>query len=489
MIRDRSELDATQRFMAAKIIAWSYILLAAPMGIGKTASVLTAIVDLFDRAAIRRALVVAPLRVATDTWPTEIKAWRHTRCLSFNVISGEQSPIQREFEVGLDVDVTIVNRENFLWLYETIARRGVVWPYDLIVYDESSSLRGFVHYIIKKERAKGKKQQLTRFGALAKVQPYVKYMIELSGTPASNGLIDLGGQAFILDGGERLGRTKTAFEKRWFAADYMGWNLEPREFAEQQIMDRMRDIMVSIESPPFENDTPVFIDVPVRLGDRLMKEYKRFKRTLVAESYDVEAVNSGVLVGKLLQFANGAMYQEKRLVEVETSRGEYEMAWERKVVPVHRLKLDALESVVEEAAGNPILIAYSFHFDRDAIMKRYPKARLIAKEKNGIKDWNAGKVRIAVVHAQEIGHGTNIQFGGHLLCWFGVPWSKEVYDQLNARLPRRGQKYQVRIYRIIALGTDDERVLSVLSERGATQERISSAVRISVRDMERELAA
>lgn len=484
-VRDRSALDDTQRFMATKIIAWAYILVAAPMGIGKTASVLTAICDLFDQDAIRRVLIIAPLRVATDTWPDEIQAWRHTRCLSFNVISG--TPIEREFELGLDVDVTIINRENFLWLYETWRRRGRPWPYDMIVFDESSGLRGFVHYHIKKEREKGKKRQLTRFGALALVQQWVKYMVELSGTPASNGIIDLGGQIFILDGGERLGRTKTAFEERWFTKGFDGWSLKPRDNAEEQIMDRLKDVMVSIKSPPFENDTPIFVDVPVRLGDKLMREYKRFKRTLVAESYDVEAVNAGVLTGKLLQFCNGGLYKAE-LVESKSDHDEYEMAWERKVVPVHRLKLDALESIVEEAAGHPLLVAYSFHFDRDAILKRYPKARQIAKEKNGIKDWNEGKIEIAAVHAASIGHGTNIQFGGHLLAWFGLPWSKEIYDQLNSRLPRRGQTHQVRIFRIIATGTDDERVLSVLSDRGATQDRISAAVRVSVRDMEREMA-
>lgn len=503
MILERSELDDSQLYIIKMIRKWRAILIAMAMGGGKTAAVLTVIIDLLDAGEVRRVLIVAPPRVASDTWPDEIAKWRHTRDLDFVVLDG--SPIERQWELGEDADVTIVSRENFVWLFKWVMRRIGRWPFDMIVWDESSSLRSFALRKIQKAKvlstpsesapvksaaSKKKEKQWTRFGALAVVQKDVKYMVELSGTPHSNGLLDLGGQIFILDGGERLGRNKTAFEKRWFETDYMGWNIAPREFAEREIMDRLRDIMVYIPPRPFENDTPVFIDVPVRLPARMMKEYRQFKRTLVSESYDVEAVSQGVLTGKLLQFANGAMYQEKKLVEkLDEKLDEWVMSWERSVVPVHTYKLDALESVIEEAAGNPLLIAYSFEFDKAAIKKRFPKVRLIANEKNGVRDWNAGKIELGLVHPAAIGHGTNLQFGGHLLCWYGLTWSKELYDQLNMRLPRRGQEYEVLIYRIIAEGTIDESVVRKMHEKGMTQARLNDAVRVSLREMERELAA
>lgn len=486
---DRSDLDDNQLYIAKLIRKWAFVLIAAAMGSGKTAAVLTVVRDLLDEMVVTRVLVVAPPRVATDTWPDEIAKWRHTRAISYAVLAG--TPIERRWELGRDCEITIVSRENFVWLF--LLFLGRKWPFDMVIWDESSSLRSFALRKVQKDKkpAAGKKvREWTRFGALAFVQKDVKYMVELSGTPASNGLIDLGGQIFILDGGKRLGRNKTAFQQRWFDSDYMGWNLKPKEFAEREIMDRVRDVMVHIPPKPFLNDTPDFVDVPVRLSSKLLAEYRKFQRTLVAESYDVEAVSKGVLTGKLLQFANGAMYKEKTLVKVGTDDGEFETwEWEREVVGVHSLKLDALESVIEEAAGHPILVAYSFEFDKRAICKRFPSARLIAKEKNGIREWNDGKVPFALVHPASIGHGTNLQFGGHLACWYGLTWSAELYDQFNMRLPRRGQKNHVRIFRIVAGGTVDERVLRVVGEKGATQDRLNLAVLADIREIERELAA
>lgn len=486
MMLDRDDLNDDQRYIASVIRSWKAVLVAMAMGGGKTAAVLTVIRDLLDEQLVRRVLVIAPPRVASDTWPEEIAKWRHTRALHYVVLDG--APSERQWVLGVDAEITIISRENWVWLFLLLTESGVKWPFDMIVWDESSSLRSFALRKIQKVKPsesppvkrRGLKRQWTRFGALAAVQKHVKYMVELSGTPAPNALIDLGGQIFILDGGERLGRNKTTFQDRWFRRawhpnqNYPG-ALEPMEHAFREITDRVRDIMIHIPPKPFENDTPVFVDVPITLSPWLMDEYETFKRTLVSEEYDVEAANSGVLTGKLVQFCNGAMYQAKKLVKVR-KRGEWVMDWECAVVPVHTLKLDALESVIEEAAGHPLLIAYSFEFDRAAILKRFPKCRLIAEEKNGIRDWNEGKVELALVHPAQIGHGTNLQFGGHLLCWYGLTWNPEWWDQLNARLPRRGQTHEVRIYRIIARGTVEDDMVERVYHKGRAQARIMEAV-------------
>lgn len=497
-----SKLDINQRYMASKILKWKALLLAAQMGTGKTAAVLTAAKQLLDEFRVRRVLVIGPKRVATDTWPDEVSAWAHLRNLGVAVAVGTAA--ERLAAVRSGAEITTINRENFSWLYELYKADLMKWPFDFVVWDESSSLASWDRVRIKKTKTtvveKGKERTkiisteiVTRFGALARVQPYIKYMVLLSGTPASRGLIDLGGQIYILDEGERLGREKTAFLGRWFEADYMGWVYTPQPWAEREIMDRVQDIMVSID--PLETDDriiPQFVDVWVKLTPLLKREYRAFARTMVAEAYDVEAVSSGVLAGKLLQFANGGLYKEKQFVVTKRPDGKYDERWERDVVSVHDLKLDALESVIAESGGRNILLAYSFKFDRDAILARFGKrygVRCIGEEKNGIRDWNAGKVRIALVHPASIGHGTNLQYGGSIACWFGLTWSAELYDQLNMRLPRRGQTEDVTIYRILCEGTLDEKVVRVLQEKANTQDRITGAVRVELAEMEKALAA
>jgi hypothetical protein len=495
-------LDTNQRYMSSKIIKWKALLLAAQMGSGKTAACLDAAKKLLNEFLVRRVLVIGPKRVATDTWPDEVSAWAHLRNLSVAVAVG--TPAERLLALARKAEITTINRENFVWLYKIYEAAGIEkWPFDMVIWDESSSLASWDRTRIKKEKVKvvikgaertrtKETELLTRFGALARVQPYVKYMVLLSGTPASRGLIDLGGQIYILDEGERLGREKGAFLGRWFESDYMGWAYTPRPWAEKEIMDRVQDIMVSIK-PTLTDDRliPRFVDVWVKLSPALKREYRAFARTMVAEAYDVEAVSSGVLAGKLLQFANGGLYKEKELRQFKKRNGEYDERWERDVAFVHDLKLDALESVIEESGGRNILVAYSFKFDKDAILARLGKRygiRCIGEEKNGIRDWNAGKVRIALVHCASIGHGTNLQYGGSIACWFGLTWSAELYDQFNMRLPRRGQIDYVTIYRILCEGTLDEKVSRVLEEKANTQDRITRAVQVELEEMERALA-
>jgi hypothetical protein len=481
-------LDVNQRYMKSRVLRWKAVLLAAAMGSGKTAACLTAAKELLDNFDVRRVLIVGPKRVATDTWPDEVSAWAHLRNLGVAVAVG--SPAERLAAIRSAAEITTINRENFVWLYNQFSTDISKWPFDMVVWDESSSLASWTKQNINKKAPKGQKKSLTRFGALARVQPFVKYMVELSGTPASRGLIDLGGQIYILDGGARLGREKTDFLGRWFESDYMGWEWKPKPHAEREIMDRVSDIMVSISPTVNDRLIPTFRDVWVKLTPDLRREYRAFARTMVAESYDVEAVSSGVLAGKLLQFANGGLYKEKELKVVKGRNGEYTDRWERDVAHVHDLKLDALESVIEESGGRNILVAYSFKFDRTAILKRFgKKVRCLGEERNGIRDWNAGKVRIGLVHPASIGHGTNLQYGGSLACWYGLTWSAELYDQFNMRLPRRGQTEDVLIYRILTHDTLDERVSMALQDKANTQERILGAVRVEMSEMERALAA
>jgi hypothetical protein len=450
------------------IIRWKYILLAVDMGLGKSAAALTAINALYQTGRINRVLIVAPLLVATDTWPDELDVWEHTCDLDYVVCVG--TPAERKAALKRKALITIVNRENFVWLVNQ--HKGWPWPYDFVLWDESSSLKS---WSMRTQSKDPKKRNLTRFGALAQIRQRVEYMVLMSGTPAPNGLIDLGGQAYILDQGERLGENVTAFRERYFDSDYMGWKYTPKPDAQDKIMDKLSDLMVTLRSEDYL-ELPKFIvnDRLVRLPRRIMDEYEEFEEELVSEAYDVEAVSSGVLAGKLLQFANGSMYQETNKVTRH-----------RPVVPIHDYKLWELESVLEEAAGESVLVAYSFQFDRDRILKRWPKMRLIAEEKNGIKDWNAGKIQHALVHPANIGHGTNIQHGGHIICWYGVPWSLELYQQLNARLWRSGQSaLTVICHRILCRGTLDMTVADTLEQKDATQDAITNRVRKRMFDIE-----
>jgi len=439
--------------MADQIKKRPAILVAADMGTGKSAAVLTAIRELLDEFVIRKVLIIAPLRVATDTWPDEIAAWSHTRVLSRSVLVGTAA--ERARAAHENTELHIVNRENLPWLWKLWGDR---WPYELVVWDESSALKAW------KKRTRCR--QLTRFGALAAARKHIHRIVLLTGTPAPNGLQDLGGQAYVLDQGERLGRSRSSFEQRWFNSDYMGYTLTPKPHAEAEIMGLLGDVMVGLRAEDYIKLPPVVPNlVRVRLPDKVMQEYRRFERSMVSEAYDVEAVSRGVLTNKLLQFANGALY-----------RGD------KSVVEVHDAKLDAFERVVEEAAGQSVLAAYTYRFDLDRLRKKYPRAVVFDESPNAVKDWNAGKIAIMLCHPASMGHGLNLQFGGHIACWYGLTWSLELYQQFNARLPRPGQKHHsVFIHHLVAVATADEDVLAVLSRKDATQRAVHEAVAVRLK--------
>lgn len=444
-------------------------LLAVGMGLGKTVTTATVLRDLLDAFEVRKVLIVAPLRVAQMTWPQEFGKWRHLRAIRWKSLAGTRvgqkvTPEQREKwlrEALTDplCEVVIVNRENLAWLYKAVGgEKG--WPFDFMVYDESSRLK-------EGSKRTGSKR-LSEFGALAKVRPRMSGVIELTGTPAPKGLIDLWGQFYIIDMGRRLGTTKTAFLSRWFEADYMGWNYTPRPNAEREIMERVSDVMISLKAEDVLQLPPVvYSNVMVDLTKKEWEDYRRLEREMALEEHDIEAVNRGVLTFKLLQYANGHVYR--------TDESVYPP--KREAIRFHDAKLDALDSIVAELNGANLLVAYTFKFDLAAIRKRYPKARLATDE--GVLDaWNAGDVPMLLAHPASIGHGMNIQFGGHNIAWFGLTPSLELYQQFNARLPRPGQTAErVFVRHILARGTFDEKLISVLAERDATQDRITEAVR------------
>lgn len=450
--------------MHAAAVGSPYKLIVSHMGSGKTGAMLTALRDLLDGMVITRVLVIAPRRVAKDTWPDEIATWEHTRALSYRVVMGTEK--QRRAALERDAEITIISRDNLVWLARDYYGSPERWPYDCVVVDESSMFKaGKVR--TKPTKVKGKDGQvrvrkggkITRFGALAAARKKIDRIYLLTGTPAPNGLQDLWAQIYLLDQGKRLGEARTTFEKRYFHIDKQTFKpVEPKEGARATIMRKVSDVMVAMPKIQIVPD-PIYIPVYVDLSPAAMAEYKRFKRTLVSQQYDVEAVNAGVLTNKLLQFANGSMYQE-----------------DGTVVPVHDEKLDALDELVEQAGGDNVMVLYGFQFDLEAIRRRYPDAVVLNESDTAVQDWNDGKIRMLLAHPASCAHGLNMQYGGHIAIWYGLTWSLELWQQANARLPRDGQQNQVLSYQIIARGTDDERVLEVLSDKEATQDMVTAAV-------------
>lgn len=470
MLLTENDFEPYQHWMADRAYEQPYTFLAAEMGLGKTPATLYAVRRLLDEGVCKRALVVAPLYVAENTWPDEIAKWRFSRPLTYSVLTGSEA--EREAARLQETDIHIINRENLVWLWSRFGADK--WPYDLLVYDEASRLKGGGAKTKPAQRKDGtfSSPRLSEFGALALARNKFDRVIELSGTPAPNGLIDLWGPFYILDRGNRLGRTKTAFKQRWFSENRWTHEIKPHDHSFGEITDKISDVMVSLREADYLSLPPLHVsDRYVNLPKSLREQYHRFEKDMVLEEYDVEAVNSGVLTNKLLQFANGSLYLS-----------------DDSALPLHDLKLQALESIVEEAAGKSLLVAYSFKFDLERIKKRYPKARVFGDSKNDMRDWTAGRIPMLICHPASAGHGLNFQFGGHIGVWYGLTWSLELYQQFNKRLHRRGQENDhVMLYRILAKGTADIDVGRALERKGATQDAITNTVRVRLEDAKVEL--
>lgn len=420
------------------------------MGLGKTVISLTAIADLlFDSFLAHRVLVVAPLRVARDTWPAELKKWSHLKHLTFAVAVG--TPAERKAAVLAGADITIINRENVQWLIED---SGLVFDFDTVVIDELSSF---------------KNHQSKRFKALLKVRPRIKRIIGLTGTPSSNGLMDLWAEFRLLDMGQRLGRFITQYRNNYFMPDKRNgqiiYSYKPLPYAEDAIYKQISDITISMKSTDYlQMPELISSQYEVQLSEDEKTRYEQLKAELVLHLSDEEitAANAASLTGKLVQLANGAIY---------TDTGD--------VVEFHDRKLDALEDLIEAANEKPVLVAYWFKHDLQRIKKRFAVREL--KSSKDIEDWNNGKIPVAVIHPASAGHGLNLQAGGSTLIWFGLTWSLELYQQTNARLWRQGQTDRtVVIQHIITKGTIDERILKALSQKELTQNALIDAVKANL---------
>ena len=410
---------------------------------------MTALFDLIlDMFLIRKVLVIAPLRVARDTWPSEIKKWDHLKGLTYSVAVGTEA--DRKAALMQTADVYIINRENVDWL---VNKSGIPFDFDMVVIDELSSFKSY---------------QAKRFKSLLKVRPKLKRIVGLTGTPSSNGLMDLWAEFRVLDLGERLGRYITNYRNAFFRPDKRNgeviFSYKPLPGAEQQIYDRICDITISMKSCDYlKLPECVINEVPVVMDEKEMAVYDKFREDMVAKIKDTEidAANAAVLSGKLLQMANGAVYDE-----------------EKNSLHIHDRKLDALEDLFEGANGKPVLIAYWYQHDAERIKARFPVRKI--KTSKDIEDWNAGKISAAIIHPASAGHGLNLQSGGSTLIWFGLTWSLELYQQTNARLHRQGQTDTVVIHHIIAIGTIDEQVMKALRKKEKTQDALIDAVRANL---------
>lgn len=420
------------------------------MGLGKTVISLTAIADLlFDSFEVHRILVVAPLRVARDTWPAEIAKWEHLQHLTYAVCVG--TPKERRMALLSGADITIINRENLGWLIDS---SGFDFDYDMVIIDELSSF---------------KNHKSKRFQSLMKVRPKVKRIIGLTGTPSSNGLMDLWAEFKLLDFGERLGRFITHYRNNYFVPDKRNgeiiYSYKPMPYAEDAIYRRISDITISMKSTDhLRMPELITSQYEVQLSEEEEKRYEELKADFILElpEGEITAANAASLTGKLSQLANGAIYDD-----------------DGNIIEFHDRKLDALEDLIEAANGKPLLVAYWFKHDLERIKKRFNVREI--KSSKDITDWNNGDIPVAVIHPASAGHGLNLQAGGSTLIWFGLTWSLELYQQTNARLWRQGQiSGTVVIEHIITKGTIDERILKALSLKEVTQNALIDAVKANL---------
>lgn len=423
------------------------------MGLGKTVSTLTALSDLSDSFAVKRTLIVGPLRVANTVWKQEAQKWSHTCDLSIKIATG--TPKNRTAALLSNAEIIVINRENIPWLVDFYCKNDKTnkynlnkWPFDCIVIDESSSF---------------KSSKSGRFKAIKRILPKTEYMVLLTGTPAPNGLLDLWSQSYLIDQGVALGRNITAYRNRFFTTDYMGYSYEPRSDAKENIEALIAPYTLSMQAEdyltlPSRLDTVVEIDIP----PAAMKAYIEFKKEMYIDFHgnDFEALNAATLANKLLQFANGAVYTDE-LKNFST---------------VHDSKLDALKDIIDDNPNENILLAYNFKSDLIRLKKKFPELVVLSKEGKELEKWNCGKIKLMACHPASAGHGLNLQGGAAMMVWFGLNWSLELYQQFCARLHRQGQTRPVKVIHLIAKNTIDEKVMSVLLDKEAIQTSLLKAL-------------
>lgn len=426
-------------------------------GLGKTVITLTAIAELMhNRFEISKALVIAPLRVAENVWDVEAKKWDHLKHLRVaKVLGSEKKRIQA---LASNADIYVINRENTKWLVDYYKKD---WPFDMLVLDELSSF--------KSHRAK-------RFKALRKVRPLCKRVVGLTGTPAPNGLIDLWAQVYLLDSGQRLGKTISGYRERYFLPDkrnqHVIFSYKPKEGAEEAIYKKLSDICISMKNRDYLT-LPERMDniLGINLPPKVLEQYRQLERDLLLPLLegDIVAGSAAVLTNKLLQITGGAVYDEEKKVQI-----------------LHDEKLKALEDLVEAANGKPVLVYYNYRHELERIQKQF-LCRVLDTAKD-MEDWNKGEIPVMLAHPASAGHGLNLQNGGSTIIWFGLPWSLELYQQANARIHRQGQKNTVVVHHLVAKETIDEDVMQVLAKKQAGQEALLQAVKARVRGIYQEVS-
>ena len=432
-----------------RVISQDKVGLFLDMGLGKTVITLTAVKQLVDDFAVTRVLVIAPKRVAEDTWTREHEKWDHLQDLRVSRVLG--TPQQRIRALQTVADVYVLGRDNVQWLVQHILDTRKPWPFDMVVVDELSSF---------------KNPQAKRFKALRKILPMVDRIVGLTGTPSPNGLMDLWAEIYLLDRGERLGKTLGWYREKWFKpavqVGYVVYKWAALRGAEKEIRDRISDICVSMSAADYLT-LPDRIDreVPVRLSPEEMELYDRMEQEQllqVSEDEAVVALNAAAVMSKLLQLANGRAY---------TDTGS--------VVRIHDAKAEALAEIVDVTDG-PVLVFYSFRHDLDAIRSKIPEAKELDSPED-IAAWNRGEIRVLLAHPASVGYGLNLQDGGHVIVWYGLTWSLELYQQANARLHRQGQSHPVIIHHLIAAGTVDEQVMRALKAKNTSQAALLAALK------------
>lgn len=450
----RSDLYQYQRSTVELLVQFSHFGGFLEMGLGKTVSTLTAFNDLkYSYLDVETMLVVAPKRVIESVWAQEGQKWEHLQHLKFSAIHG--TPKQRAAAIDAPADVYLVSRDNIAWLCDQF--KGPL-PYDVLTIDESSSF---------------KNPSSKRFKALRKKLPSFSRVYILTGTPSPKGAQDLWAQIYLLDRGERLCRTVSQFRSAFLypalADGHVVYKYGCRPESFKKIQSLISDIVVSMEQKDYL-ELPEFTEreLPVQMPAALSRKYKDFEREKVLELFGdgeaITAANAAALTGKLLQFANGAVYDE-----------------DKKYHEIHGLKLDALADIMEEAQGSPVLVAYTFRHDAERIMERFKKYKPRKLDTTAdVEAWNRGEIDMLITHPASTGHGLNLQHGGHIIVWFGNTWDLELLDQLNHRLKRPGQKNRVVINKIVLQGTEDERVLKAQQRKGASQSDLMQSVRYLV---------
>lgn len=415
------------------------------MGIGKTVVSLTIAKDFLEEFFVCRVLIIAPLRVVNNVWKQEAKQWDHLQDLRISICTGNEE--ERLKNVNSKADIYVINRENVEWLITNCE-----WKWDMVILDESSSFKNHAS---------------KRFKALKKVTKYIKSIFLLSGTPKPNSEMDLWSQIYLLDNGERLGRTITQFRKRFFIQNYMGYGYDLKPGAAEEIRELIKDICMSMSTEDYIDLPPViFSNIYVDLPKKALKQYQEIEKNFLLQlenEVNIEAPSVAASMNKLLQICNGAIYDN-----------------DNNIHEIHDEKIYALKDIIEDNPNENFLVAYNFRSDLERIKKAFPEARVLSSDPKDVEDWNNGKIKILLTHPASAGHGLNLQFGGNIVIWFGLNWSLELYEQFNKRLDRPGQKNIVRIFHIIARNCIDEKTLESLGQKATSQKQLMNFLKFEI---------